>query len=99
MSTLTSCVARAVVAPKAAAKRSVAAEKAAKPSPALPEPLEYFTAIVHQNRIVVIGDRSPLILDETAGVWVHDPDVVPPLPWVPPDKPLYAAMTASVPVG
>jgi|TARA_B100000401_G_scaffold428214_1_gene360576 magnesium-protoporphyrin O-methyltransferase len=36
MSTLTSCVARAVVAPKAAAKRSVAAEKAAKPSPALP---------------------------------------------------------------
>ena len=67
--------------------------------PPLPEPLEYFTAIVHQNRIVVIGDRSPLILDEAAGVWGHDPDVVPPLPWVPPDKPLYAAMTASVPVG
>ena len=36
MSTLTSCVARAVVAPKAAAKRSAAAKKAAKPSPALP---------------------------------------------------------------
>ena len=61
---------------------------------------EMHTTLVYQGRVVVIGGGGdPLVLDEAAGAWVHDPDLVPPLPGIPPDVPLYAAMIACVPIG
>jgi hypothetical protein len=68
--------------------------------PPLPAPRLMHTTLVYQGRVVVIGGGGdPLVLDEAAGAWVHDPDLVPPLPGIPPDVPLYAAMIASVPIG